>query len=508
LAATDVSAAVGAPTHIASATVVAEGKAPPYCSVAVVVEDYARLELRLPASWAQRLLFSGGMSLQAHPMLGEFVTASWQDLGNRGHEEVFATNYQNRVNYAYRAMHLQVLAAKAIITRYFGRGPRYSYYDACSEPAREGMMEVQRFPNDFDGVAAGCPPLDETVNHGVFWSWNVLTNTGADGRPIITADQLPILHQAVLAQCDAADGVTDGIISDPLSCHPDLTAAECKAGADPGACLTPAQVHVAQEIYRGAHDAEGGRLVPVGALPGSELAWNQVVVFSDTNQSRLKTELALRYLYNIPSLPESFRLADLKFDRSTFDRITSLHYLYDATDTGLTRFAKAGHKLILWQALGDATVMPAYAIVYYTALQKQLGAAAADRFMRLYLLPGVYHCGGGDGAVFDDLLTPLMVWVERGVAPAVLFASHFPRGQQVSSTPAASADLTRPIYPYPFTAKYTGRGSARDAVNFVRGPARPAPVGEWASWFGSSFYRPGALQWCTGTRTGLDCEKR
>jgi len=525
MTAEDVSKAVGAATVVTSAKVIDDGKRAAYCRLQIVVDDYAKFELHLPVSaWTQRLLFGGGPGAQVAPgaMTTEhFVTASWQDLGHRSHEDDFATNYQYRVNAAYRGMHLQVLAAKALIARYYGKAPRFSYYNACSEPGREGMMEVQRFPEDFDGVGAGCPPLNFTINNGLFQAWNVLTNTGADGKPILTADKLPILHKAILDQCDAADGVKDGIVSDPLACRADVTAAACRAGQDPATCLTSEQVHVAQELYKGAHDAQGGKLTPIGVLPGSELAWTATIVPNperDANVPRDQTSTAIRSQFSDPALPGTWQVADLKFDRASFDAITKLHYLYDATNPDLTGFAKAGHKLILWQGLGDTNVLPAHAILYYTALQNTMGAATVDGFARFYVLPGVYHCGGGDGPVISDLLGPLMLWVERGVAPGALAGVHIPRpargaspggpGDPASAGPASPppvADLTRPIYPYPYGAKYLGTGSISEATNFVKGPARPAPA-ELAQWLGSSFYAPQTAKWCTGSSSGLVCK--
>jgi feruloyl esterase len=521
LASADLSQTVGAATMVKSAAVVDDGKLAAYCKVQMVVDDYARFELHLPvATWTQRLLFGGGPGAQVASgmRLDQFVTASWQDLGHRGHEDDFATNYQYRVNDAYRGMHLQVLAAKALITRYYGQAPRFSYYNACSEPGREGMMEVQRFPEDFDGVGAGCPPINFTVNNGLFQAWNVLTNTGADGQPILTEDKLPILHRAILDQCDALDGVKDGIISNPFSCHPDVTAVECRPGQEPGSCLTSAQVHVAQELYKGAHDAAGGKLTPVGVLPGSELAWTATIITNSARnptEARDQTSTAIRSQFNEPALPSTWTVGDLKFDRAAFDAVTKTHYLYDATDPDLSGFAKAGHKLILWQALGDTNVLPAHAILYYTALQKQMGAQTVAGFARFYVLPGVYHCGGGDGPVIGNLLAPLMAWVERGIAPGALTGIHIPRpargagpgggGPQVPPTSPAVADLTRPIYPYPYLAKYIGTGSVTDAANYVQGPARLAPA-ELFTWFGSNFYTPHYEKWCTGSGTVLKCK--
>ena len=518
LTSVDVSQAVGALTRITSATVVSDSTRASFCKVQVIADDYAKFELNLPiATWTQRLLFGGGFGQNPPAMLSELASVSWQDLGKRGHEDVFAGNYQYRVNFAYRGMHLQVLAAKAILAKFYNQGPRFSYYNACSEPGREGMMEVQRFPEDFDGVAAGCPPINDTVNNGVFYAWNILKNTGADGKPIITADKLSILHKAVLTQCDAADGVKDDIISDPFSCHPDLSVVDCKPGQDPNLCLTSEQVHAALELYRGAHDHNGEKLTPIGVLPGSELSWTGVIVpVSPTPghpvgiDDRTGTMLAIRSEFSDPPLPSTFKLSDLKFDHTTFDAITNLHYLYDATDPDLSAFARAGHKLILWQSLGDINVLPAHAILYYTALEKTMGAKAVDQFVRFYLLPGVFHCGGGDGPAILDFLSPLLVWVERDTPPGALQATHVPGGRGPFGPPTEPGsappppDLTRPVFPYPFTAQYSGKGNFKDASNFVQGPAQPAPS-ELFHWLGSGFYTSGYEKWCAGVGTVLQC---
>ena len=524
---TDVSTTVGSPTVVKSASVVDDGKVAAFCKVQTEVDGYAKFELHLPvAGWTQRLLFGGGPGAQVAEGsidTDRFATVSWQDLGHRSHEDVFADNYQYRINAAYRGMHLQVLASKALIEKYYGQAPKYSYYNACSEPGREGMMEVQRFPEDFDGVAAGCPPINFPVNQGIFQGWNVLTNTGADGKPIITADKLPILHATVLAECDAADGAIDGIVSDPLSCHPNLTAAQCKENQDPGTCLTAAQIHAAHELYRGAHDAHGGKLVPIGVLPGSELAWTSTIIPNparNPTEPRDQTTTAIRSQFSDPVLPGTWELGQFKFDRASFDSVTKLHYLFDATDPDLTAFARAGHKLILWQGMGDTNVLPAHAVLYYTALQKQMGASRVASFVRFYALPGVFHCGSGDGPVISDLLAPLMLWVERGIAPDVLPGIHIPRpprnagpggpdlpppGAGPGDVPKGTPDLTRPIYPYPYTAKYIGTGDVRDAANYVKGPARPAPA-ELFDWYGASFYSPHYEKWCTAHGITMECK--
>jgi hypothetical protein len=517
LASADFTKAIGVSTQILSAAVVDEGKPSAYCKVKVEIESFIDLEVHLPvANWTQRLLFSAN-GYKPPQGMGEFVITTWSDLGHRGHEEVFRDNYQYRVNYGYRGMHLIVTASKALIGKYYNQGPKFSYYAACSEPAREGMVDLQRYPEDYDGVVAGCTPFPMTVNNGIYNPWNMITNSRADGSSILTDDKLPIVHKAVLNQCDEADGLKDGLLSDPFNCHPNLSVVECKPGQDSASCLTAEQIHVVQEVYRSAHDDKGGKLMPSGPLPGSELAWAGLIagsakIAANYQEARTGTALAIKYLFSDPPLPDSFELSDMKFDRATFDAITKLHYLYDGTDPDLSAFAKAGHKLLLWHGLSDVMVPTAYSLNYYAALQKQMGIEAADRFVRFYLFPGVYHCGGGEGPSTRDFLVPLIAWVERGVAPGAIVAVHTPQNprnfgpgsMQESATPPVP-DMTRPVYPYPYTAKYTGTGSIKDAANFVQGPAMQVPKDIY-NWFGASFFTPGYQKWCTGIGTAFNCK--
>jgi feruloyl esterase len=508
----DISEAVGAPTRVTSATVVNEGTTAPYCKVMGQIDARLRFEARYPLAWTQRLIFSPGLFQLPALNVDKFALTFAQDMGNRRHEDIFGENYQARIDYGYRGLHVVILASKALAAKFYNQGPKYTYYHACSEPGREGMMDVQRFPEDFNGIVAGCALLDTTANNTFYNGWNLLKNTGADGNPIITVDKLPILHKAVLDQCDAADGVKDGLISDPMACHPDLSVVECKLGQSPDSCLTAEQIHVAKEIYQGAHDAQGGKLVPSGPLPGSELSWEGPIVNSPKRKDNweeleLGTTLALRYLFYDPNPPATLKLSDLKFDRATFEATTKLHSLYDATDPDLRTFAKNGSKMILWHGLADTQVSPLNSISYFNAMQKLMGSDAVDKFARLYLFPGTYHCGGG-GVMNRDLLTPLMAWVERGIAPGVVIASRIPASAPGSmanggSTPAP--DLTRPIYPYPYTTVYAGKGDINDAANFVKGPARPYTAAE-LNWFGAGFYAPKYEKWCTATGTTFNCK--
>jgi len=560
LASADLSLAVGAPTHITSAVAVQDGKPTPYCDVAGFVEPAIQFEVRLPlGGWTQRFVQTGCGGLCGNLNIrlgnddgcmpatnGELALAS-TDMGHSGgmDGQFGEKDYQLRIDFAYRGVHLTALAAKALIAKFYGQGPKYSYFAGCSDGGREALMEAQRFPSDFNGITAGAAAMNFTTQNTFYHGWNARVNTGADGKPILTADKLPILHKAVVAQCDGGDGLRDGLIGNPLACHFDPGVTECKPGQNASLCLTPAQVKVASDLYAGAHDGEGNKLVLSGPLPGSELAWAGVYI-PQPGQDRVMSSMistgSLKYLVYEKNPPPSYTLADLKFDRDTFAATTRLHALYDATDPELSPFANAGGKLILWHGLADPHISPLNTIAYYTAMESQMGHAAVYKFARLYLFPGGYHCGGGEGPFDVDLLSAIMAWVERADAPHALLASHRPEGERGGPPaggppgarppmgppggmaggappkmaggspqgmpmpgPAAKPDRTRPVFPYPLTAKYSGSGSIDDARSFVAGDPEPVPAA-LLNWLGSGFYAPRYEKWCTGTGAAMTCQ--
>jgi feruloyl esterase len=568
----DISTMVGAPTHITAAKVV-KAQTGALCKVEGYVEPAIRFEVQLPMSkWTQRLVQTGCGGLcgmlnirldhdETCPVAqnGELALTS-TDMGHSGNgaeEGSFGDDYQLRIDFAYRGVHLTTLAAKALINKYYGQAPKYSYFMGCSDGGREALMEAQRYPEDFNGITAGAPAMNFVTQNTFYHGWNALINTGSDGKPILSTVQLPILHNAIIAQCDAMDGLKDGLISDPLSCHPDPSVVQCRPGQDQNTCLTPAQVRVATEIYKGAHDTQGGKLVLSGPWPGSELAWGGVYIPSPDRPGTMSLGAAtgtLKHLAYEVNPASTFRLSDIKFDRPTFEATTRLHSIYDSTDPNLNPFEMSGGKLILWHGLADPHISPLNTIAYYTAMQKIMGTKTVDDFARLYLFPGGYHCGGGEGPFNMDLLTPIMAWVERGVAPGALIAAHvvdgFMQGPPPNGVPAPNAankfpampgnngpggppaglpggaggpqltqgpspdiplgmlpkpDRTRPVYPYPYVAQYTGKGSIDDATNFVQGSAHPASP-ELFDWFGASFFTSGYEKWCTAKGSSFDCK--
>lgn len=546
LASVDLSGPVGANTYLTSASVVPDSQPAPYCRVTGYVEPMVKFEVRLPLTgWTQRFVQTGcgGLCGSLNIRLintdgcypanhGEMVLAS-TDMGHTGGMDgkFGERDYRLRIDFAYRGVHVTTLAAKALIRAYYGQSAKYSYFAGCSDGGREALMEAERFPEDFNGITAGAPAMNFTTQNTFYHGWNAVKNASVNGQPILTADKLPILHKAVLQACDASDGLKDGLISDPLSCRFDPAILECKARQDEKTCLTHTQVQAVRDIYSGAHDAEGNKLVLSGPLPGSELAWLGVFV-PRAGETRIMSSIistsSLKYLVYEENPLADYTLADLKFSRKSFLETTQLHGLYDATDPDLSNFANSGGKLILWHGLADPHISPLNTIAYYMAMNEVMGKAKLLTFARLYLFPGGYHCEGGEGPFTFDLMSAIMAWVERGDAPFAIIASHLPEAlsESIAGVPnvmtgrlpvavdpqeaaggALKADRTGPVFPYPLTAVYRGSGSINDVNSFSPGLPKPATASD-LQWLGASFYASHFELWCTGDGASMTCKPK
>ena len=563
LASAEISAAVGAPVRITAAKAVSDAKPAAYCDVTGTIDPAIGFELRLPlANWTQRFLQTGCGGLCGQISIrgdreagcqpatnGEFAMAS-TDMGHQGgmgdDGSWASADYQKRVDFAYRGVHLTTLASKALIQLYYGQAARYSYFAGCSDGGREALVEAQRFPEDFDGITAGAAAMNFTTQNSFYHGWNVVANNDAQGNFIFTADKVALLHKIALEQCDALDGLKDGLIADPTRCHVDPSVAQCKPGQDAATCFTPAQIRAINDLYAGAHTADGKKLVLAGPMPGSELSWPGVelppapgVNFVMSREAALS---AIKHVLYQQDPPASFTLQDFAFTAENFAATTRFHALYDATDPDLSPFAAAGHKLILWHGWADQHISPLNTVAYYTAMQKLLGAEKVADFTRLYLFPGGYHCGGGEGPFDYPLLAAIVSWVETGRAPWGLIASHSAEvrrgpiqgvpgnasGGAMLPPPAAKegklpelpkdgpknfapgqapgkVDRTRPVFPYPYQACYTGSGSIDEAKNFVQGDAQPVDPAR-LEWLGSSFFTPHYQIWCSGKGQSFDCK--
>jgi feruloyl esterase len=515
------------PVHLKQTTEMSRGEAHPYCKVEGTVEPAVQFEVHLPLSgWTQRYLQMGcgglcgnlNVRLDDHangcrPADNGELTLASTDMGHEGGMDgAWAIhNPQARVDFGYRGVHVTAQVAKALIAKYYGQPARYAYFSGCSDGGREALMEAQRYPADFNGIAAGAAALNFTVQNSFYHAWNALSNTDADGNPILTAAKLPILHAAALAACDAADGLKDGLIEDPRRCHFDPATVQCKAGADPSVCLTPAEVEVTRRIYAGAHDARGRRLVIGGPMPGSELSWAGVYIpehARDRIFSGVIAKGSIQNLYYPEPLPKDWALKDLKFDQATLDSFT-FRSIYDATNPDLARFEQAGGRLLMWHGWSDPHISPLNSIAYYTAVQQLLGEQKVREFSRLFLFPGMYHCNGGEGPFQFDVLTPLMAWVEGGQAPDSLMASHNTTPQRMGPggppPKPGVVDRTRPVFSYPKLAHYSGQGSVDDPANYVAADPIDRPLAP-AEWLGSKYMVAGLQQICVPEGKGFTCK--
>jgi feruloyl esterase len=489
-------------------------------------------------SWTQRYLqvgcggLCGRISLEvgaaegcAPVTQGEFALAS-TDMGHQDGDERFGDDPQKRADFAHRAVHLTALAAKQLIQHFYGQAQRYAYFTGCSDGGREALMEAQRYPQDFNGIIAGAAALNFQVQNGLYHPWQVRANQDANGNAILLAGRLPLLHAAVLKQCDALDGQRDGLLTDPRACHFDpkvLLCADGNAGPD---CFSRAEVAAVERLYDGPRASDSGeRLTIGGPQPGSEMAWAGVFVPVRAEQpvmSQMISLQALRAVLFEHNPPSSFSLADMTFDRATFERLRTLHALYDASNPDLSAFETAGGKLMLWHGWADPHISPLTTIAYHQALQAQLGEQRTQGFERLYLLPGVQHCSGGEGPSQVDLLTPMLKWVETAEAPQAVIATQASAEQQrgrgfgaptaskglpghPDGPPAGAAKLppmgpppmaidpanagrARPVYPYPLVAVYDAKGDPKLASSYT--PQR-SPVAETrVEWMGADFFKP------------------
>lgn len=489
----DFSGIQDAPTQVTAAKLVdAHDNAPAYCQVKGYIAPNVGIELRLPAAnWNGKFLEVG---------CGGFCGVVWADSCNgplrkgyaciasdMGHQSTTHdgkwayNNLQAEADWGFRAAHVTSLAGKAISTHYYDRAPRRSYFMGCSTGGREGMVEAQRFPWDFDGIVAGAPALSES-SQNLNRIWAVRSIFGKDGKPILSPAAIRLVHDAVLAKCDLDDGVKDGIIGGPRTCNFDPAALVCKAGQSSG-CLSKVQADAVNKIYAGPTTSTGERIYTGGDMRGSELTWIDgfASYFDHGALNSLYPQAVgdfFRYMAFAPDPGPQWKISDLDFD-GDYKRLGGAEALYTAANPDLRKFKAAHGKLIVYQGWVDIAVAPGEIVDYYETAEKTLGGRAATQdFFRLFMIPGMDHCSSGPGAFAIDYLSYLEAWVEQGRAPDKMIGTHVNGvdwghafALEFPLDPATPTSFTRPVYPYPTRAKFLGRGSAQDAANF--GPIAP-----------------------------------
>jgi len=465
--------------EIGSTAVPASATAPAHCRVTGVIAPEIAFEVSLPERWNGRFYMIGngghagealdnpGRVAQRDAALAIGFAFAQTNTGHDASKEPGATfvlsNPQKAIDYAYRAVHLTATTAKGITADYYGEAAAYSYWNSCSNGGRQGLIEAQRYPDDFDGIVANAPWVDQTgFTVGAIWNQRALAEAP------VTSAKMAFVADRVMAMCDAVDGLEDDLIDDPRACDfdPVRDVPVCDAGADTDACLTPAQAGAVAKVYGGV--VSNGKPYFPGFMPGSEAVtslfgggtgsgWMNVIVPAQPGGAAADFGLAdntMKYLvFTPPNADWDYR--DFDFDRD-IPMLEAWGALANAKDPDLAKFRARGGKIIMTYGWSDAILQPLMGVDYYERAVAENGSDTPD-FFRLFMVPGMAHCAGGTGPDRHDAVSAIVDWVEASDAPRSIVASKVVDGEVVRS---------RPLCPYPEVARYRGRDSIDDAANF------------------------------------------
>lgn len=430
---------------------------PAMCRVNAILKPSAdseiEVEMWLPREWNgkyQAVGNGGWAGTISYPAMAtaihEGYATSSTDTGHKGGDGSFAAGHPEKViDYSYRAVHEMAVATKAVMQAFYGRAPKYSYWNGCSYGGRQGLEEAQRFPEDFDGIVAGAPANYHIHLHA--FDMKVAVINQKDAAHLVPAAKLAVLNKAVLAACDALDGVKDGLLNNPTKCKFDPSSIECKGG-DAADCLTAAQVESVKAMYADARTKKGGLVYP-GMPPGGEAGWTRMFA---TEPIGIPLGTYRYVLYGDPQW--DWHTFDLDHDAAAADEKAA--YL-NAISPDLSAFQKHGGKLLMYHGWNDQLISAQNSINYRSTVLNKMGAKQDDWY-RLFMVPGMQHCGGGPGPNQFNMMGVMERWREAGEAPAAIPAAHVAHNR---------VDMTRPLCPYPQVAVYTGVGSTNDAANFA-----------------------------------------
>jgi len=440
---------------------------PAFCRVSLVIKPQINIEVWLPMAWNERFQAIGGGGYAgavswpglAGAIRNGYATASTDTGHNAANQPSgsFALSPDGTLNtqliedFAFRSLQELTLKAKELIRAFYAERPKYSYWNGCSTGGRQGLIQAQRLPDGYDGILAGAPAInwDRFIPSEL---WPQIAMKQEAGGPI-AACKLNTVTNAAIAACDSFDGVVDGVLEDPRSCRFDPIALQCAAGATPDcSCLTSKEAAAVRKIWEGPQSTEGKRLwygltrgTPLAALSGA----NPFVISAD--HFRYWMERDSKFDWN--TLDYAAFEAEFQKSRTMFNRVIG------SDDPDLHQFSRDGGKLLIWHGLSDQLIFPEGTIDYYERVLDNVGGLKeTQKFARLFLAPGVGHCGGGSGPSSFDMFGELVKWVESGQAPDRIIASRMQNNQVVR---------TRPLCSYPNVATYAGTGSPDDAKSFV-----------------------------------------
>jgi feruloyl esterase len=461
-------------TIVATTSVPAAGGTPAYCEVQATISPVAGSKIgavyRLPSNWNGKVLGIGGGGFAGNVRAEAAVdglTRGYAVIQNDlGHPSASALdpsfavdadgrrNLEGIVDFGHRATHLATVVGKEVAAKRYGRAPERAYWQGCSTGGRQGLAEVQRYPDDYDGVIAGAP-----VYTPLTYANAMLRVQMFHARPEsnLTAEQVPLIRDAVLAACDAQDGVADGILTDPRTCSWDPAELQCAASGGAGsACLSAAQVETVRKAYGGVK-MNDGRYAAMPLMRGGESDWVARMVGTPQQPRGVNALLGAPFMAYIA-------VGDPRYDFMTFEPNRDWQVLdggiaaaeVHQQNPNIAPFVQGGGKLLLWHGFNDPGPSPLSTIAYYESALAAVPAARDN--VRLFLAPGVLHCGGGAGPDRFDALTALENWVERGVAPTRLLATK------------QNSPLARPLCAYPELPRYKGTGDTNDAASFDCAP--------------------------------------
>jgi len=438
---------------------------PNHCRVAATLTPSAdsdiKMELWLPdrAAWNGKYEGVGGggwvgtinYAAMAGALSEGYATSS-TDTGHEGGTATFAVGHPEKiVDFAYRAVHEMTVKSKEIMAAYYGRQPRLSYWSGCSTGGRQGLMEAQRYPEDFDGIIAGAPANNQA--HVSAWRLALESRILQDPASVVPPAKTALLNRAVLAACDALDGVKDGLLSDPRKCNFDPSRLLCRGEANDD-CLTAAQVESVKRAYSPVK-YKSGQLIYPGLVPGGETGW---ALLSSAGPEPNVIDIGMFRFVVHQDLNWDWRTFDLDRDVGLAD--SRVGYI-DAINPDLSAFKARGGKLLIYHGWADGSsggaISPLNSVNYYNSVLTTMGPRQDD-WLRLFMVPGMAHCGGGAGPNQFNALAAIERWRESNAAPGQIIAHRVVNNR---------VDMTRPLCAYPAIAKYKGVGSTNDANNFA-----------------------------------------
>ena len=388
-------------------------------------------------------------SAMAAALANGYATSS-TDTGHIGNTAEFGLDHPEKVvDFGWRSLHLMAVLTKEVIAAHYDESLRYSYWNGCSAGGRQAMKMAQAFPEDFDGIVAGAPGQDWSGRAA--GALRVASYLGSNPAARLSADDRLLVHAAAISACDAADGVVDGLIDSPQHCDFDPAVLQCE-GAKNGSCLTVAQVGTVRMLYTSPVNPSTNREI-TGLVPGSELNWTDL---GWTNSARSTGLELYRYLvYGDPN----WTIDRFDFDTDIVKAEETDDETLNALDPDLKPFFARGGKLLAYHGWSDAQISPLNATQYYERVVESVGSAEEvhDSY-RLFMAPGMGHCGGGEGPSVFDKMALIEAWVEEGQAPDHVLATKF--------GPEGEVEMRRPLCAYPARAVYDGNGDPKREESF------------------------------------------